>query len=94
MSTSPFDQFIDDDNMEIVPTRYIIQITVVYKNGTEIRISGEQLNQPLPVNKYSPWEEMQEVYKRIQEIKVQLDINLLEFDINYEVEELFREFNI
>jgi hypothetical protein len=85
---SVFDRIVKEVIANEIPAKYIEQVLVQYFDGTVIEISGEELTHPIPMNKNISWDKMEEVFKKMRDVKVFINIDVLETDINEMVENI------
>lgn len=86
ISPSVFDRIIKEVNPDEIPVDYIQQILVTYQDGTTVELSGEEISYPVPVNKNANWENMDESFRKMKEVKIFVNTLKLETDINMLVE--------
>lgn len=86
VSPSVFDRIVKEIDPDEIPVDYIQQILVRYQDGSSIELSGDEISHPVPVNKHANWDEMDESFKRMKEVKVFVNTHKLETDINKLVE--------
>lgn len=84
---SVFDRLVKEIDPTEIPAKYIQYIQVHYHDGTSIELKGEEISQPMPVNKNMSAQLMEESMKKIKDVKLFLKTDLLENDINLLVEE-------
>lgn len=89
---SVFDQILKEVDAHEIPAKYIQQIQVHYHDGSIVELSGDDLEHPLPVNRNGSHEEVAEFFKKMKDIKILIDTNVLEDDINTEVEKYLGRF--
>lgn len=85
---SVFDRIVKEIDAKEIPTRYIEQILVQYYDGNVVELSGSDLQHPIPVNRNASWEMMEESFKKMRDVKIFINTDRLEKDINEKVEEL------
>ena len=83
---SVFDRIVKEIEAREIPAKYIEQILVQYYDGNVVELSGSELTHPIPVNKDANWESMEEAFKKMRDIKVFINTERLEKDINELVE--------
>lgn len=89
---SVFDRIVKEIDAHEIPVRYVEQILVQYYDGNIVELSGDELTQPIPMNKGISWEKMEESYKKMRDVKVYINTELLEKDVNELVEKFLGEF--
>lgn len=85
---SIFDRIIKEVETKEIPARYIDHILVQYYDGNIVELSGDELTHPIPVNRDTKWEQLEESFKKMRDVKVFLNTAVLEKDINIEVEKI------
>ena len=85
---SVFDRLIQEILIIQVPVKYIQKLTIHYNDGNVINWAGHELTHSVAVLDTSRWEQLSAVYKRMKEIKIIIDTNLLEKDVNQALDEL------
>jgi hypothetical protein len=83
---SVFDRIVKEIDAKEIPAKYIEQILVQYYDGNVIELSGSELTHPIPVNRNISWEVMEDSYKKMRDVKIFINTDKLEKDINEEVE--------
>jgi len=83
---SVFNRIISEIDASEVPSKYVQQILVQYHNGNIVELKGEELTQPIPVNKNASWEKMKESFDQMKDLKIVINTDILEKDINELVE--------
>jgi hypothetical protein len=89
---SVFDQILKEVDAQEIPAKYVQQILVHYHDGSTVELSGKDLEHPLPVNRSGSREEIAEHFKKMKDIKILIDTNILEQDVNAEVEKYLGRF--
>lgn len=87
VNPSPFDKFVREVEAKEIPTKYIEQIIVFYADGTTVELSGDEITHPIPVNRNATWEAMESTFKRMKDVKVFINTDRLETDVNILVED-------
>lgn len=85
-SPSVFDRFVKEIEVDEIPIKYIDSIMVFYHDGKIVELRGDDIKNPIPVNREATWESMSEVFKEMREVKVYINILQLEEDVNKELE--------
>lgn len=88
ITPSIFDQFVKEIDADEIPTDYIEKIVVYYYNGTIVELSGDEIEHPVPVNKQGNADDMDESFKKMREVKVIVNTEKLEKDVNNLLEDL------
>jgi len=83
---SVFDRIVKEIDAKEITAKYIEQILVQYYDGNVIELSGSELTHPIPVNRNISWEVMEDSYKKMRDVKIFINTDKLEKDINEEVE--------
>lgn len=89
---SVFDRIVKEIDAREIPARYIEQILVQYYDGNVVELSGNELTHPIPVNRNASWEAMEDAFKKMRDVKVFINTDRLEKDINEEVEKFLGDF--
>ena len=85
---SVFDRIVKEVDAQEIPVKYVEQILVQYYDGNVVELKGSELTHPIPVNRHASMEAMQQSFKKMRDVKVFIDTEKLEQDINEEVEKL------
>jgi hypothetical protein len=85
---SVFDQIVKEIDAKEIPARYIEQILVQYQDGSVIELSGDEITHPIPMDKNASWENLEESFKQMQDVKIFINTSILEKDVNILVEKL------
>ena len=83
---SIFDQIIKEIEPVQIPVKYIQQLIVYYHDGSVVELKGKDLTDPIPVNPDSDWSKIDSGFKKIRDVKIMIDLETLEEDINSRVE--------
>jgi len=85
---SVFDRIVKEIDAREIPARYIEQILVQYYDGNVVELKGNELTHPIPVNKNAKWEVMEDSFKKMRDVKIFINTDRLEKDINEAVEKI------
>jgi len=85
---SVFDRIVKEIEAKEIPAKYIEQILVQYYDGNIVELSGNELTHPIPVNRNASWAVMEDSFKKMRDVKIFINTDRLEKDINEEVEKL------
>jgi len=85
---SVFDRIVKEIDAKEIPVKYIESIFVQYYDGNTVELSGSQLTHPIPLNKDMKWENMEDSFKKMRDVKIFINTEQLEKDINELVEGL------
>jgi hypothetical protein len=83
---SVFDRIVKEIETKEIPSKYVEQILVQYYDGNVIELKGEELTHPIPVNRNATWETMEDSFKKMRDVKIFINTDRLEKDINELVE--------
>ena len=79
---SVFDRIVKEIDAKEIPARYIEQILVQYYDGNIVELKGTELTHPIPMNKHASMEMMQESFKKMRDVKIFINTDVLEKDVN------------
>ena len=85
---SVFDRIVKEIDAKEIPAKYIEQILVQYYDGNVIELSGSEITHPIPVSRNISWDVMEDSFKRMRDVKIFLNTDKIEADINLMVEEI------
>ena len=85
---SVFDRIVKEVDAHEVPARYVESIIVQYIDGTVVELKGDDVTNPIPMNKNAHIDQLKESFKKMRDVKVFINTELLEHDINKLVEDL------
>lgn len=85
---SVFDRIVKEIDAKEVPAQYIEQILVQYYDGSVVELSKEEIKHPIPLNKHASWDKMEESFKKMRDVKVFINTDSLEKDVNALVENI------
>jgi hypothetical protein len=83
---SVFDRIVKEIETKEIPSKYVEQILVQYYDGNVIELKGDELTHPIPVNRNATWETMEDSFKKMRDVKIFINTDRLEKDINELVE--------
>lgn len=89
---SVFDRIVKEIEAKEIPAKYIEHILVQFYDGNVIELSGAEITHPIPMNKNVSWDVMMDSYKKMRDVKVFINTDILERDINEEVEKVLGSF--
>lgn len=89
---SVFDRIVKEIEAKEIPAKYIEQVLVQYYDGSVVELSGNELTHPIPLNKNLSWEDMEESFKKMRDVKVFISTDRLEVDVNKLVEDLLGKY--
>lgn len=87
LTPSVFDKIVKEVDAKEIPTEYVERIVVFYKDGNVVELTGEEITRPVPVNRQGNWSEMEDPYQSMKEVKIFVNTDRLEKDINCLVEQ-------
>ena len=85
---SVFDRIVKEIDAKEIPSKYIDHILVQYYDGNVVELSGKELTYPIPLNKNASWAAMEDSFKKMRDVKVFINTDTLERDVNERVEKL------
>jgi hypothetical protein len=85
---SVFDRIVKEIEAKEIPAKYVEQILVQYYDGNIVELSGKEITHPIPVNKNATWAAMEDSFKKMRDVKIFINTDRLEKDINEEVEKI------
>lgn len=91
---SEFDNIINNIDATVIPVMYISYINVIYNDGTIVTLNSEYIKHPLPVNKPKSWKDLGEHFEDIKDVKVFINVELLEKNINQYVDSVYSKFGL
>ncbi len=89
---SVFDRIVKEIDAKEIPAAYIEQILVQYYDGNIVELSGRDLTSPIPLDQQSTWDMMEESFKKMRDVKIFINTDKLEKDVNEGVERLLGRF--
>lgn len=85
---SVFDRIVKEIDVKEVPAIYVEQILVQYYDGNVVELKGNEITHPIPMNKNISWNVMEDSFKKMKDVKVFINTDRLEKDINEAVEKI------
>jgi len=89
---SVFDRIVKEIDAKEIPAKYVEQILVQYYDGNVVELSGNEITHPIPLNKNASWQAMEDSFKKMRDVKVFINTDRLEKDINELVEGVLGRF--
>lgn len=89
---SVFDRIVKEIDAKEIPAKYVEQILVQYYDGNVVELSGNEITHPIPLNKNASWQAMEDSFKKMRDVKVFINTDKLEKDINELVEGVLGRF--
>lgn len=89
---SVFDRLVKEIDANEIPAKYIEQVLVQYYDGNVVEISGAELTQPVPMNRNISWDRMEEAFKKMRDVKIFINTDILEKDVNEMVENILGKY--
>lgn len=84
---SVFDRIVKEIDAKEIPAKYIEQIIVQYYDGSVVEMSGTEITYPIPINRNTQHDKMEEMFRKMKDIKVFISTDRLEEDVNAMVEQ-------
>lgn len=85
---SVFDRIIREIDANEIPAKYVDQILVQYVDGSVIELCGDSISRPIPLTKSAEWGDPTSSYKKMKDVRVFINTDILETDINILVEKV------
>jgi hypothetical protein len=89
---SIFDRIVKEVDAKEIPSKYIEHILVQYYDGNIVELKGDELTHPIPVNRNASWEVMEDSFKKMRDVKIFINTDKLERDVNEAVERYLGNF--
>jgi hypothetical protein len=89
---SVFDRIVKEIDAKEIPAKYVEQILVQYYDGNVVELHGDEITYPIPLNKNATWQQMEDSFKKMRDVKVFISTDRLEHDVNILVEEILGKF--
>jgi hypothetical protein len=77
---SVFDRIVREIDATQIPPRYVQTVVVQYQDGSVVELEGHELNQSIPTGRNA--DKIEGIFKKMKDIKVYLDTETLEEDVN------------
>lgn len=90
-SETVFDRLVKEVDAKEIPAEYIEYMSVLYKDGSAVQLTGNELTSPIPVNKNASWNEMEDTFKQVENIRVYIDTKKLEIEVTKQIDSLFKD---
>ena len=84
--TSIFDRIVKEIEATEIPAKYVEQILVQYHDGNIVELNKAEISQPIPLNRDASWEVMEDEFRKMKDVKVFINTDDLERDVNELVE--------
>lgn len=81
---SVFNRIVKEIDAKEIPPRYIDQILVQYQNGNVLELKGGDIVHP--VRNDAPWETLDGPHKKMKDVRIFINTDILEKDVNELVE--------
>jgi hypothetical protein len=85
---SVFDRIVREIDAKEIPAKYVEQVLVQYYDGNVVELSGDEITHPIPINRTVSWDAMEESFRKMRDVKIFINTDKLEKDINEEVEKI------
>jgi hypothetical protein len=82
-----FDRIVKEIDAKEIPAKYVDQVLVQYLDGTVVELNGDDITHPIPLQGDISWEDLDEVFKRMKDVRIFVNTDRLEEDINRMVED-------
>ena len=89
---SVFDRIVKEVDAKEIPSKYIEHILVQYFDGNIVELKGDELTHPIPINRNASWEVMEGSFKKMRDVKIFINTDKLEKDVNEAVERILGNF--
>lgn len=84
---SVFDRLVREIDATEIPPRYIQSVLVQYFDGSIVELGSTDLSKPIPMSKDATLDKMEDVFKKMKDVKIFIDTERLEADVNQRVED-------
>lgn len=88
---SEFYKILDGIEPIEIPTEYIDHLEIYYIDNSCLELSNDDLKYVMPINKYAPKKELQEMFKKMKEVRIFLNLDHLEKSINESIDKLLNQ---
>lgn len=89
---SVFDRLVREIDCIQIPPRYIQTVLIQYNDGSVVEVEGGDLKYSIPMHKDAKWEKVDEVFRDMKDLKVFIDTETLEKDVNLMVEDFLGKY--
>jgi hypothetical protein len=83
---SAFARIVKEIDVNEIPPKYIERVMVQYNNGKVVDLNGTELTKPIPITDGDSLEDMGDLFKKLRDIRVFVDMDKLEKDVDMQVE--------
>lgn len=87
---SVFDILIKEIDAKEIPAKYVEYISVSYKDGNTVELSGHEIAHPIPLNKNASFEDMETSFRKVKNVRVFIDTKRLEVDVTAAIDKLLK----
>lgn len=84
---SVFDRIVKEIDANEVPSKFVETVIVQYLDGSIVELTGKELTYPVPINRRASLESLEEAYKKMRDVKVFINVEKLEREVNILVEQ-------
>lgn len=91
-SLGVFNKFMSEIDPEEVPVKYIAHVFVQYPDKSIVQVNADQLTFPMPTISSSNQAALEKVFSAFKDIKIIIDMTILEKDVDNMVEELLGKY--
>jgi len=84
---SVFDRIVKEVDAKEIPAIFIENILVQYYDGNVVELKGSELTHPMPLNRNTSSELMEQSFKSMKDIKIFISTDRLETEVNALVED-------
>ena len=88
---SIFNRLINEISLVEIPAKYVDTVLVQYMDGAVVELNGTEITEPIQMTGYAPQVNTQNVFKQTKDIRVLINIELLEQDINAMIERMLKD---
>lgn len=82
---STFERIVREIDTKEIPHNYVDQVIISYLDGNVVKLDGNDLSHPIS-SKTIKWDIMDDIFKKMKDVKVVLDLDKIEADVNIMVE--------
>jgi hypothetical protein len=90
-SESEFYKILDGIEPIEIPTEYIDYLEIYYIDNSCLELKSDDLKYIMPISTCAPKKELQEIFKKMKEVRIFLNLEYLEKSINESIDKILNQ---
>jgi hypothetical protein len=80
-SDGEFDRIMEEIDPSSIPTKYLKSVRIIFHNGKEIELAGDEIINPSPLREDFSWEMIANQFKQVRDVNILIDVEKFQNDV-------------